>query len=292
MIMWRDETIPVFNVPKSSLKDRLWEKRYWLLASSLVSTGICIVIAIFVARIKNDNTSNTLLPSHLVNRWTNAPGWYITNYIYGREYCSYEDPETLVVRYPEGSYQNAGGFKFYSQPVGFPTKQMCFSYEIYFPSDFPWMKGGKLPGMYIGDWGANGGNHIEDGFSARFMWRANGTAEVYLYIPNGQLPEYYFSIIKNYDYGESMWRGRFSFIPGSWNTVSMCIKLNTSPKTHDGVLQAKINNATMTYNKLVWTTYPEMRISGLMMNTFFGGNDPSWGPPKDTYTKFRNFVSP
>jgi hypothetical protein len=296
MIMWLDDQLPVFNVPKPSLKERLWKKKYLILASGLVSTGLGIVIAIFVARlkqVKNDTkTPSGLLPSDLVTSWVNAPGWNITNYIYGSEYCSYEDPDTLVVRYPEGSYQNAGGFKFYSQPTGFPTKKACFSYEIYFPSEFPWMKGGKLPGMYIGDWGANGGNHIDTGYSARFMWRANGTAEVYLYIPKGQLPEYYFQIITNYDYGESMWRSKFRLYAGEWNTMSMCITLNTAPEAHDGLLQATVNNVTMIYNKLIWTPDTTMRINGLMMNTFFGGNDPSWATPIDTYTKFRKFSSP
>lgn len=289
--MWREEaSMPVFYITKQSLKERLWNKRYWMLASGLLSIGIGIVIAIFVARAKKGkNDENSLLPSDLVNNWDNSQSWNISNYIYGSEYCSYEEYETLVVRYPEGTYQNTGGFKFYSQPVGFPTRSACFSYEVYFPHGFPWTKGGKLPGLYIGDWGANGGNHIENGYSARFMWRSNGTAEVYLYIPKGQHPEYYFGIIKNYDYGESMWRGSFNLLAGSWNTLRMCIKLNTAAKVRDGILMASVNNVTMTYNKLVWTMDPAMPINGLMMNTFFGGNDPSWAPQKDTYTKFRGF---
>lgn len=55
------------------------------------------------------------------------------------------------------------------------------TYEVAFSSQFDWVKGGKLPGLWAG--GKNGsvcsGGSESDGacFSARLMWRANGTGE-------------------------------------------------------------------------------------------------------------------
>lgn len=290
--MWgraSDDTIPIFMRDRPPLSERLWAKRWWFLSTAVTLACSALAVGMFALRMSRSGHPVGLPVDELASMWDNSTSWNVTNYIYGSEYCSYSDG-SLLVRYPQGSYQNTGGFKFYSQPPGFPAREACFSYEVYFPGGFPWTKGGKLPGMYIGDWGANGGNHIDSGYSARFMWRAGGAAEVYLYVPTGQLPEYYSSVTSNLDYGESLWRGRLVLAEGSWNSMRMCIGLN-SPGAHDGTLSATINNVTLVYNSMQWTPGP-MPISGLMMNTFFGGNDPSWAAPEDTYARFRAFSAP
>jgi hypothetical protein len=63
---------------------------------------------------------------------------------------------------------------------------MLLSYEVAFDPDFQWVKGGKLPGLRGGPdlEDCDGGQEPKgnDCFSARLMWRANGTGEVYAYV--------------------------------------------------------------------------------------------------------------
>jgi hypothetical protein len=43
------------------------------------------------------------------------------------------------------------------------------AYKIFFPSDFDFVKGGKLPGLFGGRPGCSGGDAGKDCFSTRFM---------------------------------------------------------------------------------------------------------------------------
>ena len=122
---------------------------------------------------------------------------------------------------------------------------LLLSYSVYFPADFDFVKGGKLPGLYsstgfmnssTGTIDANtdscsGGAGNEAGkscWSIRLMWRENGEGELYLYLPiqksgeydpcgiteagnNGKSRENW---ICNSDYGVSLGRGKFQFTKG------------------------------------------------------------------------------
>ena len=62
---------------------------------------------------------------------------------------------SLKAHYPKGSYKPSvapcGGCGFYApgpSSVDLTTaKEVLFSYSIYFPSGFQFVKGGKLPGL-------------------------------------------------------------------------------------------------------------------------------------------------
>jgi hypothetical protein len=50
-------------------------------------------------------------------------------------------------------------------------------YEVYFPKNFDFVMGGKLPGMHGGNLQCSGYSSIPNGnncFSTRLMWRENG----------------------------------------------------------------------------------------------------------------------
>lgn len=63
----------------------------------------------------------------------------------------------MKAEYPAGSYVPSksdpkGGFSFYGTgPKGTfniaKAEEITFGYSIYFPADFDWVKGGKLPGI-------------------------------------------------------------------------------------------------------------------------------------------------
>ena len=46
---------------------------------------------------------------------------------------------------------------------------MTFSYKVFFPAGFDFVKGGKLPGLFAGRPGCSGGAARKDCFSTRFM---------------------------------------------------------------------------------------------------------------------------
>jgi hypothetical protein len=66
---------------------------------------------------------------------------------------TWENPATLVVRYPAGAYAHPalGGLQFQARP--FSSKlgtSMSLSYSVYVPPDFNFVRGGKLPGLFGG----------------------------------------------------------------------------------------------------------------------------------------------
>jgi len=94
----------------------------------------------------------------------------------------------LRLFYPKDSINPArwpqGGSEFYAAPLDVSkASNVTFEYKVFFPSDFEWVKGGKLPGLYGGHTGCSGGNAALDCFSTRLMWRTGGAGELYLVSP-------------------------------------------------------------------------------------------------------------
>lgn len=76
----------------------------------------------------------------------------------------------LSVEYPKDSYSHStGGAQFFSQPLNVSNvapetyTTMLLSYDIYFPADFEYNKGGKLPGLRGGPdpRGCSGGSQTD-----------------------------------------------------------------------------------------------------------------------------------
>lgn len=94
----------------------------------------------------------------------------------------------LQLFYPKDSINPArwpqGGSQFYASPLDISqARNVTFEYKVFFPGDFEWVKGGKLPGLYGGRTGCSGGDPALDCFSTRLMWRAGGAGELYLVNP-------------------------------------------------------------------------------------------------------------
>lgn len=98
----------------------------------------------------------------------------------GGNYEIVKDPasnsdKTMVLRveYPKGSSNPAnepqGGIGFYAQPVEFreEAKLVVLEYKVFFPKNFDFVKGGKLPGLYGGHEGCSGGADATSCFSTR-----------------------------------------------------------------------------------------------------------------------------
>lgn len=79
------------------------------------------------------------------------------------------------------SSKPAGGADFYASPLNLSgARNVTLAYSVFFPADFDWVKGGKLPGLFGGHTGCSGGASARDCFSTRLMWRPQGVGELYL----------------------------------------------------------------------------------------------------------------
>jgi hypothetical protein len=217
------------------------------------------------------------------------------------------DPATnignvLRANYPAGSYKPSaeivGGFGIYACPPSiFPAQSVRMSYEVYFPANFDPVKGGKLPGLYLGSRGATGGNHIDNAATCRIMWRKDNAkvgfkAEAYVYRAATQDPSYYTIPSSTLDAadGDSLWRGLVNFKKGSWNTIRIVLSANTMSSgsaNADGYLELTINGVTESFSKMIWTSAGSS-ISGVLFTTFFGGSDSTWATPVYTSTYYKN----
>ncbi|KAI8811272.1 hypothetical protein BJ742DRAFT_753808 [Cladochytrium replicatum] len=220
-------------------------------------------------------------------------------------------PVSLRVNYPAGTYQapsvssaSIGGAQFYLIPFGYPGEssvtEVLLQYRVYFPLDFPWTLGGKLPGVFGGslDSGslACSGGRQSDGFncfSVRLMWRANANGEAYLYVSdkNSHLCQY--PNVCDDEYGLSLGRGMFKFTAGTWNAIGIYVRLNT-PGKRNGIVQIfkngelVINSTNILFQDADGSSNASLPPTTLMFSTFFGGSTVAWAAPYDTYTQFGN----
>ncbi|KAG8976147.1 hypothetical protein FRB90_009269, partial [Tulasnella sp. 427] len=213
--------------------------------------------------------------------------------------------------YPKGSINPGnpsaprGGFGFY---VGGPeeemgwcferAKEVLFSYAVYFEPGFEFNRGGKLPGLYGGStreaaYGCSGGRKTdrEKCFSLRLMWRRNGDAEIYAYLPLNETNKSVLSQVPpksklNPDYGFSVGTGSFKFVPGEWAVVAQRVKLNDEGAAN-GELDLWVNGEkVISVCGIIVREDPDCVVRGAHFQTFFGGNSEEWASPKDQCAYF------
>jgi hypothetical protein len=222
----------------------------------------------------------------------------------------------LKIQYPKGSWSpgspKPGGTLFFGYPYKTnPTspddplsvQSATLEYDVYFPSDFDFVKGGKLPGMSGGaknGRGCGGGVDPNTCFSYRIMWRADGNGEAYIYAKEGeQGPEFctkhppcnlkkFPCTFCDYAKGTSFGRGTFKFQRGVWQQIRMTITLN-DPNVANGYFGLEYNGKLVnSYEKMKWRVNGDMNIEGVEISSWFGGSDATWSPPKDTHILLRN----
>ncbi len=194
------------------------------------------------------------------------------------------DRPYLRVLYPARSY-DPGSMLRKKMPVGGlgfrlkldlpPSECMHLSYLVRFAPDFPFVKGGKLPGLGGGK-GNTGGKmpNGSDGFSSRYMWRTGGAGEIYAYLPT--------SVVC----GTSLGRGEWHFERGVWNRLEQTVRLN-KPGRSDGEISVWLNGQLVHVSHgLRFRDTERLKNGQLIFETFFGGNTPDWAPQIDTYADF------
>ncbi|KAJ3096667.1 hypothetical protein HDU97_005697 [Phlyctochytrium planicorne] len=239
------------------------------------------------------------------------PNWK-ASWSYGKNNVKIvKDPESgdenvLQATYPQGSFRPSsnpiGGFGISASPIDLSDEQtVTLEYQVYFPQSFNFNMGGKLPGLFGGEFGCSGGDSAKNCFSARFMWREDGNGEVYMYVnqaaQNKQLcrpPLLIPNTVCNPDYGISVDRGGFKFVKGSWNQIHQTIKLNSFSSAgrpvEDGVLTIyHNNNLIFSLKSVVFRLKPNINFIGIDVETFFGGNTRDYASPKTQSSFFKGF---
>lgn len=186
-------------------------------------------------------------------------------------------PTFMRITYPAGSVGEGSEWK--AKPFA-ARDSAHLRYQVRFPTDFDFVRGGKLPGLYGGA-GNSGGNIPDgtDGWSTRMMWRAGGKGEVYAYLPTSDT------------WGTRLGTGSWNFTAdGKWHSVEQEVVLNTPGSKngevtvwYDGV---KVHHAT----GLTFRTTDTLKVDGVFFSTFFGGNDATWATPRTVHADFANFA--
>ncbi|KAG0699026.1 hypothetical protein DFH29DRAFT_983691 [Suillus ampliporus] len=187
------------------------------------------------------------------------------------------------------SSKSPGGAEFYATPLNLSdASNVTMEYSVFFPVDFDWVKGGKLPGLYGGHTGCSGGAAAEDCFSTRLMWRPGGAGELYLYAPKEKQTKALCSnpqSVCDYEYGLSIGRGSFHYSRGNWTNLRQDVVLNT-PGKQDGAFTLFVNGKqVINRTDIFYRDAPQQK-----KNTFFGGHGDGWATPKQQYTWFKDFA--
>ena len=171
----------------------------------------------------------------------------------------------LRVTYPEGRVgaTNSGG-QFITHLT--PNDEYFLDYYIRFDDNFDFQLGGKIPGLSGGRSNTGGNRPTGDGWSARFMWREEGKAVVYLY-----------HMDQPTNYGHDINLNR-SFKRGQWHRLTQRIKVN-SGNNNDGILQVWFDGELVILrNDIRYRNNNRAPVDHFYFSTFFGGNTPEWAP--------------
>lgn len=112
------------------------------------------------------------------------------------------------------------------------------------------------------------------------MWRAEGTGELYTYLPPYTEPQFSANQVQcgippfstcNPTYGASVGRGAFFFQSGQWNVVSQRVRLNDVGVANGELELYVAGQSVIKVMGLILRDSEEGRIRGIQMQTFFGG---------------------
>lgn len=198
--------------------------------------------------------------------------------------------DVLRVIYPKGSYTPQvvfkglapmGGAQFTTNPVPSKLKVsqgVLLHYKVKFPSDFDFVLGGKLPGVF-GGVPRSGGviPNGRDGYSVRVVWRKSGYGAVYAYLPTSKV------------WGTLLGERAWQFVPGKIHDVALYVAPN-SPGKDNGVVYLWFDGVQkVKETALHFRDVDSFNVDGIMFSTFFGGNTPDWATTADAYVDFWDF---
>jgi len=156
-----------------------------------------------------------------------------------------------------------------------PGHEYLFEYRVRFNADFPFMRGGKLPGLAGGNAPTGCVNADANGFSARQMWRTGGQLVAYLYDQD-----------QGGECGNNITTS-LNFKPRQWYSLKQRVKLNTG-RNHDGHLQIWVDGQMLIDRKNMeyMAEGPANLINSVLFHSFFGGSTQDWAPTRECSISF------
>ena len=235
--------------------------------------------------------------------------WYIMSNTESEPITYNSKDKTLRVDYIPGKFGSPNGADFRSNPrLALPSDSAVLSYSVFFPEDFPWTRGGKLPGFCISSemndcatgsewaWGAG---------SLRMMWREGGRGIGYVYLPlqagfigarwstwSAQGSSYKRVAKDTGNTGDDVFckvDGGLRFKAGEWNDVTMVVAMNT-PGFANGWISLTVNGDSRSVKGVRWRGLSsKVQVTSVLFASFFGGSDETWATDKKTYALFKDF---
>ncbi|WP_020209226.1 polysaccharide lyase [Gilvimarinus chinensis] len=197
--------------------------------------------------------------------------------------------KSLLIHHPSGAVgPGEGGIQL---PIVFADldllqpsyRELTLDYCLQFKEGFDFVKGGKLPGLMGANksWTRSGGNQPNgrNGWTLRYMWREEGRAVVYAYLPPSP----------NGRYGATKWGQNIelgkSFIPGQWHCLKQRVILNDIGQENGELHIWFDGDKVLSRNDVSYRLQdsPAGFIGGIFISTFHGGNTPDWAPAQDSY---------
>ena len=156
-----------------------------------------------------------------------------------------------------------------------PGREYLLEYRIRFDGNFPWTRGGKIPGLGGGTAPTGCVTTTGAGFSARMMWRGGGELIGYVY-DNDQ----------STDCGNSLTTG-YTFRANTWHHIKERVRINTG-RNRDGVLQISVDDRMVlnASNRAYTNEGPGQQIDVVLFHSFFGGSNAAWAPGRDCTISF------
>ena len=212
--------------------------------------------------------------------------------------CSSDEPVVRAI-YQEGRWSpgqgEGGGVLFFAWPNGKDVSlgdTVRLEYEVYFPENFEWVKGGKLPGIIGGKTGCGGGDDADDCFSVRVMWRRDGDGEAYIYTRKDTwTPEICDTQGTHCDSnaGMSFMRGAFRFERERWTKVAITVSMNDVGEAN-GYVRLDLDGETKVEgDKFTFRSSKDVYPEAFTFSTWYGGSDVTWSPSTTVEAYFRNF---
>lgn len=209
--------------------------------------------------------------------------------------------KVLAVNYPSGLFGGGDKETGAQWKLNFDQgyEKVELEYRVKFGTGFDFVRGGKLPGL-IGGTGNVGGNKPDgtDGFSARMMWRTDGSggsplsssqtdrASIVQYVYHPDQPKTFGEDFRYDDGTNGDWK---EFESDRWYHVRHRVEMNT-PGQNDGVITVWLDGEkVLDVNNVRFRDVATLQIDQMYFSTFFGGGSDIWATSKDEVAYFDDF---
>ena len=208
---------------------------------------------------------------------------WMNNYAFIDDEAHSGDKSLRITYRPDATTGGAAGWKLSSE------KEYYLSYWVKFENDFDFngskYSGGKLPGLGGAGGLCSGGQTCNgnNGFTARYMWKEDGRASLYLYHMNKQSKwgeNYRFKDISGND---------VYFQRGQWHNLIQRVQINDGNQSNGEVDVWMDGKQVLSLDDLKFVTNNK-GIDNLFFSTFHGGNSSGWWPERQQYSYFDDFV--